>query len=270
MADETTTTLDASAPTTPADWRAGLPEDLRAEKSLESFKDVGALAKSYVETKKMVGDALKVPAADAKPEERAAFYTKLGRPETADKYTVKAPTFPEELGLTWDGEAQSQFLASMHEAGLTNAQVQKALDWYGAYMLRAGDAQIREAAQERRTATEALRTRWGSAMERNVGLARAAVQKMANGDERLLAAADAEGNNPALLELLHAAGELLFERGEIRGDEYRGGRTVDEIQADIDAIKAQVDKNPNLMVQDRILALTQELLHARDRMAGKR
>src|SRR3990172_11892156 len=86
----------------PTDWRAALPADLQADKSLEQFKgkdwaEVGpTLAKGYVETKKMVGGSLKVPKEDATPEEQAAFYTALGRPETPDKYETKVPELPPD------------------------------------------------------------------------------------------------------------------------------------------------------------------------------
>jgi len=47
MPPETDVALEpVAAPPAPPDWRASLPEDLGADKSLESFKDVGALAKS--------------------------------------------------------------------------------------------------------------------------------------------------------------------------------------------------------------------------------
>lgn len=263
-----TDTLDAPATTTGTagtDWRASLPEDLRAEKSLESFKDVGALAKSYVETKRMVGDALKVPGPEAKPEERAAFFTKLGRPEAPDKYAIKPPVFPEEMGIGWDSEAQAAFLAEMHDAGLTNAQVQRALDWYGKYMLGAHDTQIRQTAAERKAAEAALRTAWGSAWDRNVGLARAAVHKLFAGDEDVLAAFEAKGNNPNIVKGLALVGEMLVERGEIRGDEHRGGRTAEEIEAELTAIRNDPKSVNDMKAGDRILALTRELLAVRDR-----
>jgi len=70
-------------------WRANLPEDMRKEASLESFKDETEMvempinvAKSFISTKKMVGaDTLKIPKTD---EEWSDVYTKLGRPETQE------------------------------------------------------------------------------------------------------------------------------------------------------------------------------------------
>ena len=62
---------------TPQDWRASLPEDLRAHESLKDFKDPGSLAKSYIETKAMVGASMRLPGPDASAEDKAAFVAKL-------------------------------------------------------------------------------------------------------------------------------------------------------------------------------------------------
>jgi len=41
---------DAQAP---VDWRASLPEDVRADPSLADIKDVGSMAKSYINGQKL-------------------------------------------------------------------------------------------------------------------------------------------------------------------------------------------------------------------------
>src|SRR3990170_5621200 len=141
----------------PTDWRAALPADLQADKSLEQFKgkdwaEVGpTLAKGYVETKKMVGGSLKIPKEDATPEEVAAFYTALGRPETPDKYDTKIPEFPPDAGVPpLDQVAFRDFLAVSHGAGLTAKQVQAVMDWYGAYTLANVDKFTEFTAQSRK------------------------------------------------------------------------------------------------------------------------
>jgi len=274
---ETETTAAATAATTavvaaaPTDWRAGLPDDLRAEKSLETFKgadwaEVGpTLAKSFVETKRLVGSALKLPGEDAKPGDWDAFYTALGRPESPDKYAVKEQTFPPELGITVDPEGQKAFLGVAHAAGLTTAQVQKVLDWYGQYTIGQVDGQVRQTGEARKTAEAALKQEWGSAYQRNTGLARATVATLFGRDPELAAAIEDAGNNVALVKGLVRIGEILHERGEIRGDEVSAGRTVTEIQAEIDRIKATPNVENDPTAGDRILNLTRELLAARDR-----
>ena len=272
----------AAPPAPPTDWRAGLPEELRAEKTLEGFKDIGSLAKSYVETKRFIGeklpegvsgeevhaylrDAIRVPKPDAPAEEWAAVFSKLGRPESPDKYAVKEQTFPPELGITVDPEGQKAFLGVAHAAGLTTAQVQKVLDWYGQYTIGQVDGQVRQTGEARKTAEAALKQEWGSAYQRNTGLARATVATLFGRDPELAAAIEDAGNNVALVKGLVRIGEILHERGEIRGDEVSAGRTVTEIQAEIDRIKATPNVENDPTAGDRILNLTRELLAARDR-----
>ncbi len=105
------------------DWRTSLPEDLRSEKAFESIKgkdwtEAGpVLAKSYLNAQRMVGaEKLVVPGPNATPEEQAAFYGKIGRPETPDKYTYKLPegVKPEQLNKT----VVDSWLKELHEAGV--------------------------------------------------------------------------------------------------------------------------------------------------------
>lgn len=264
MADETLTLDPAPPAPTPSDWRANLPEDLRAEKSLESFKDVGALAKSWVNAQKLIGE--KVP--EGLTPETVTEYLKRraeGPPETADKYSIKAPTFPESLGITWDKAAETGFLAAMHAAGLNNAQVQTALDWYGKYVLHAHDQQKHQWAEEDKATTAALRAAWGTAYDRNRGLANEAIRRLADGDPKLLAAASDETGNPNFMRLMYLVGEMMVERGEVRGDQHHAGRSLDEIRAELARIRTESVKNPNVDVTDKILALTREELLQMDR-----
>ena len=46
---------DAPAAET-ADWRSGLPEDIRNDPSLADIKDVGAMAKSYINGQNIIVD----------------------------------------------------------------------------------------------------------------------------------------------------------------------------------------------------------------------
>lgn len=126
------------------DWLDGLEDDeLKGNESLANFEDVGALAKSYLETKSMVGKGLFVPTENANDEQRTAFYDKvleqapklmmkpdmendeartaffksLGVPEDASKYdAVKL----DDIGF--DEDRDTAIRKAAHEAGLTPAQ----------------------------------------------------------------------------------------------------------------------------------------------------
>src|SRR5256885_6120890 len=89
--NEPTESSNGVVGTPPSDWRSALPDDLRTEPTLASFKDVSTLAKSFVDTKRMVGDSIRLPKSDASPEEWGKLYDKLGRPAAPDKYELQTP-----------------------------------------------------------------------------------------------------------------------------------------------------------------------------------
>src|SRR4029453_17971170 len=110
------------------DWRASLPPELQGEKTLESFKDVSALAKSWIETKRMVGKGSDYPGAEA----RAGYPKGAGVPAAPTQYDLKLPEPPAGSGMTW-GPQLPGFLQAMHAAHARPEHVQAALDYYAKY-----------------------------------------------------------------------------------------------------------------------------------------
>jgi len=108
-------------------WRAGLPEDLRSDPSLESFKDETEMiqmpinvAKSFVHTKKLVGaDVIKMPKTD---EEYQEIYNKLGRPESKDHYVLPIPPDINPALKETIGKDAEWFKEEAHKLGLSDKQ----------------------------------------------------------------------------------------------------------------------------------------------------
>lgn len=118
-----------------------LPEELQANESLTQFNSLGDLAKSYVETKGMVGRSIRIPSEDAGDEARQEFINKLvtnapelmvkpdfTNPEQANEFyaTLGVPDDfakyenPEDAEL--DPEVEGQLRQVLHTAKLTPAQ----------------------------------------------------------------------------------------------------------------------------------------------------
>ena len=99
-------TTDAQAP---ADWRSGLPEEVRNDPSLSDIKDVGSMAKSYINGQKLIGkNRIALPVEGATDEEISMFHSQLGRPEKADGYQFgDRPSLPE--GMQYDEAFETQF-----------------------------------------------------------------------------------------------------------------------------------------------------------------
>lgn len=93
--------------------------DLAKDPMLAGFGSEADLAKSYLETKKLVGQKLGIPGADATPEAKAAFYEALGVPKTADAYGFEKPTdLPEKLAEIYDPENQQEWAEFFREQGI--------------------------------------------------------------------------------------------------------------------------------------------------------
>lgn len=216
-------------------WRDGIAEDLRGDPALKDFKDVGGLAKSYVETKKMVGDGIRLPDekdpdAQAKTDE---IYTKLGRPDKPDGYTAQ---MPNDGDISWDEDSVGQFKDVAHAAGLNNKQAQDVMNWYGG-LVQAGMKEQNEALQ---SAVEELKSDWGSSYDRNMAITLQAINKIGGPELEAELGANGLGNSPHLTKLIYSFAKNLAEDGIIPG-EVAGVTGVEEAKAKIEAIKANPD-----------------------------
>ena len=225
--DETTTATDGSTSTATtatttvtASWRDTLPDDLKADKSLESFKDVAGLAKSFIETKKMVGARSAVPGADAKPEDVAAFRKALGVPDAPEGYALKRPEIAAVLG--WDDKAEAGFKAAAHKAGMTPVAAQAAVDYYASMLQTQHDA----ARAMEREAGAALRTQWGANYDANLGIANRALSQYGGDDLVEFLHTSKLGADPRMVQAWAKVGADLMESGFIRGENI--GRVSDE------------------------------------------
>ena len=202
-----------------------LPEEIRGEAAFRDIKDLGGLAKSYLNATKMIGarpeDVIRLPAADD-ADGWAAVHARLGRPEAPDKYALTPPKLPD--GLTVDDALQGKFAEIAHQAGLTTKQASALYDWYNTETGGRYQAAQQERATQQAQAEQALKTEWGAAYDQNVTLAQKAVTHY--GDDTLAQelVATGLGNNPKLVALFAKLGAQLSEDGIIgRGGEGAPG-----------------------------------------------
>ncbi|MDY5697727.1 MAG: hypothetical protein SPK75_15270 [Victivallales bacterium] len=149
----------------PSDWKSGLPEELRG--SVEKFKTVEDMAKSYLNMEKLVGKkTIGMPDENSSEEEWSKLYDRLGRPVAADKYEVKrAEGLPPEL---IDEEGMKSFLGAAYKAGLNQKQVSALVSEFDRQLLEG--AKRSAAAEEARKgeAVSELRKLWGSDLQEKV------------------------------------------------------------------------------------------------------
>lgn len=154
----------------PPEWLASFKDEgLRTSKSLARFQGPEVLAKAYLESEKAISTRVALPTDKSTPEERSAFFNKLGRPETSDKYTIPKLDLPEGLPVSKD--YQTKALSKMHELGLSDSQ---ASALYGMHMEQAKTEFLAHKDTIAKTAasTEAeLKKEWGGAYDSNMVLA---------------------------------------------------------------------------------------------------
>jgi len=140
-----------------ADIQARVAKD---PKELESLpKGLSELYASYAALKASSVGAVKRPDKDAPKEAWDQFYNGLGRPESAEGYTLKKPQIPS--GMRYDDAQEKWFRGLAHNLGLTQDQARTFFDEYN----KAQVAGVQKAIEAKKAAAaEALgklKTEWG-------------------------------------------------------------------------------------------------------------
>lgn len=220
-------------------WQRTLDESLREEKSLSTFKTVGDLAKSFVNTKSMVGkNTMEIPTDASNEIVWDAYYKAGGKPETVADYNLKAPDgFPEEVMEqvfpkgrleTWQGrffkagiskKAADQFIADYAQDILTDLQSIK---------------QTKE--QEEIELINGLSADWGAAYDQKIHLGNLAIEDATDGDTEFKARVVAKvQKDPDLTRVLAHFGVYVAEG---KPPNFANIPTPADLQVQIDEIIA--------------------------------
>ena len=248
------------APAASKSFLDSLPEDIRGEASLRDFKDMSALAKSYVNAQKMLGNSIRIPGADASDEVKNEFYQKmmsvpgvmrapdphnpeavdqiysqLGKPKTSDAYRLE---LPEGVQLA-EADIKS-FNEQAHALGLTQKQYEGIMQTYVGNEI----ASIEASNAERADGEAQLRQMWGP--EFNQRLEAAKVVAKAYGEKypdamEMLKNSPA-GNNPVILSMMAELAPIFQERGAIGGtSKFQFGTSSEEAAAQLKEIESNMD-----------------------------
>jgi len=213
--------------------------DLGRDKSLEPIKDFHGMAKSYIDAQKMIGGSIRLPAKDAKPEDRdKAVKDILGKlrangvlenvPETPDKYDIKIPTVD---GFKVNEPLFNAFRETAHKHGVTPSQAQGMFDWYLNFQAEADAAEQAEF----ETMKQGLKKELGGLYVRKMEAARRAAAKYlgVDGDEIISQLPPAIGKR--LVMAFADIGDPLLEEALTTGG-IPGVVTKEQVKAKIDAM----------------------------------
>ncbi len=193
----------------PASFLDSLPDDLKAEKSLQSFKDVGSLAKSYSEINKLMGKKI----TDLSADELKTISSKFGAPEKPEDYGI------ELLGVAKDDPIMTDIAKDLHSAGLNKDQAQavvKSLSTKIDNIMKDIDKSSLEAKESN---DKAVLEAFGVRVEENLKLAERALLHFGGKEFLDMANNDVKNIAAPLLKILAKAGEAIKETNVIgKGD----------------------------------------------------
>lgn len=159
-------------------WLDRLPQELADSKQiLGQFKDINGALKTLVNQQKMLGkkaDAVVIPDEKATPEERAAFFKKLGVPETADAYATKPSNLPQ--GMQWDEQATKEINAIAHQNGIPPKAMEAVIGAYAKIEAQRAELAATQAKAELDAGRKKLAETWGDKFDIEMSVTRRAAQ----------------------------------------------------------------------------------------------
>ena len=228
-------TSTPSTPEHPTSWLESLPQDMRADPSLATIKDVPTLAKNYVETKRALGtEKIPKPQKNWGDKEYSEFYNALGRPENSEKYSQPSVKLDESIPV--DKERVKATYDQFYKLGLTDAQAKGIMDYY--YTITNNEVKaIREKESSDVASTDAaLRKEWGQKYDMNLEIAKAAARKF--GTQELF---NKYGKEPDFISFLAKVGMNMMEdsatgrgTGELLPAALRAQSEINKLKADPD------------------------------------
>ena len=241
-------TTETAQPTTPvatpaaqptSSWKDSISEEYRADPSIEKFTEIDALAKSYINATKMIGqDKIVIPTKNSSQEAWDEAYAKLGRPETADKYALDAKSDV----VPFDETAIKSFAEQSHKLGLNNKQAQGILEFYKNNMEGSAQQAKIDTETAQSQAEQQLRQEWGRDFEGKVKQAGALAKANINPEvlDMTLSNGTRLGDHPEIIKGFAKIANMMSE-DKIVSTESENVNTVTDIETEISAITNDTD-----------------------------
>ncbi|BCS89091.1 hypothetical protein [Pseudodesulfovibrio sediminis] len=212
-------------------WQKNLPEEwtvkqtddhgneieipLRDHPALQKYATKDEAVKALVHAQRMLGKNpdgyVRLPSDEDAPEEVAAFYAALGRPEDSNGYQLPHVELPDGFEIRED--LVSELREKAHELGLTPAQVGGLYQWFLSRVLDAHHLLEADAASLRDTELESLRSVHRGDTPSMLDKAMRAAQAI--GGDELLAALDTTraGDHATVINAFAKIAPLVLESG---------------------------------------------------------
>ena len=236
---ETKPEVTTTTTTTTSSWKDSISEAYRNDPNIEKFTEIDALAKSYINATKMIGqDKVVIPTNNSTEEHWDEVYAKLGRPESADKYSLDAKS--EVVNL--DETAIKSFAEQSHKLGLNNKQAQGILEFYKNNMEGSAQQAKIDTETAQSQAEQELRQEWGRDFEGKVKQAGALAKANINPEilDMTLSNGIRLGDHPEIIKGFAKIANMMSE-DKIVATESENVNTVADIESEISAITNDTD-----------------------------
>ena len=229
-----TPTTVAKTDTPTQSWKDSISEEYRKDPNIEKFTEADALAKSYINAVRMIGqDKIAIPTKNSTQEVWDEAYSKLGRPESPDKYNLKI----ESDVVTMDENAIKSFAEQSHKLGLNTQQAEGILDFYKNNMEGTAQQSKIDTETAQAQSEQELRQEWGRDFDAKVQQAGALAK--ANIDSEVLDMTLSNGirlgDHPQIIKGFAKIASLMSEDKMVT-TESESVNTVADIESEISAI----------------------------------
>jgi len=264
---ETKPEVTTTTTTTTSSWKDSISEAYRNDPNIEKFTEIDALAKSYINATKMIGqDKLVIPTNNSTEEHWDEVYEKLGRPESAEKYALDVKS--EVVNL--DETAIKSFAEQSHKLGLNNKQAQGILEFYKNNM--EGNAQQAKIDTETAQAQseQQLRQEWGRDFEAKVKQAGALAKANINQEvlDMTLSNGTRLGDHPEIIKGFAKIASVMQE-DKIVATESENVNTTKDLESEISAIMNNKDHPYHVKGHPDHDKSVQQLLNLREMLYAK-
>ena len=169
---------DIVSPTQPAatapPWFGEVDEATQLFVTGKGWKDPAGVIKSYQNLEKLHGGSNEVLERPIDPGNKEAwdkFYNKLGRPESSDKYDLKAAENANTDFMDW-------YKSNAHELGLTQNQAANLMEKYNEFESGLIDNQLKDANLQNDADISDLKKELGVGFDKQTALARRALESL--------------------------------------------------------------------------------------------
>ena len=207
----TVATADTPAPQpTESSWKESISEVYRNDPSIEKFTEIDALAKSYINATRMIGqDKIVVPNKNSTEEVWEEAYEKLGRLETPDQYNLN---FKSDV-VTIDDSAIKSFAEQSHKLGLNSKQAEGVLNFYKNNMEGIAQQSKIDTETAQAQSEQVLRQEWGRDFDAKVKQAGAIAKANINSEvlDMTLSNGTRLGDHPEIIKGFAKIASMMSE-----------------------------------------------------------